>query len=315
MVAVETEIRPAEKPIARISETMNRLLLNESLAKYTSWRVGGLADRFYRPENRKDLQNFLSELPVTEPIFWMGLGSNLLVRDGGIRGTVINLRGRLSEIHLESPGSIYVEAGVQCPQVAKFCSENGLSGGEFLSGIPGTMGGALAMNAGAFGGETWQLVDSVHSLDKTGRCHLRNPDEYKIAYRSVSGPEGEWFVGAKLNLKRGAKVETREKIRALLTQRADTQPLNKPSCGSVFRNPPGDHAARLIEACGLKGYSIGGALVSDKHANFIVNSGAANANDIESLIRYVQTEVERKKGVKLITEVHIVGEHTPKDGR
>ena len=284
------------------------LLVNESLARYTSWRVGGKADRLFRPRDRDGLVAFLRELPVREPIFWLGMGSNLLIRDGGIRGTVIHVRGRLNEVRMEGENIVYAESGVLCPHLARFCSDQGLAGAEFFSGIPGSLGGALAMNAGAFGDETWPLVEKVVTVDRQGCCRVRERDEYQAGYRRISGPDNEFFLTAKLKLCSEHGVESRKRIKTLLARRANTQPLNLPSCGSVFKNPPGDFAARLIEASGLKGYCIGGAAVSDKHANFIVNSNQARAVDIETLVEWVSHEVERQHGVRLVREVRIVGE-------
>jgi UDP-N-acetylmuramate dehydrogenase len=283
-----------------------RLLKQEKLAKYTSWRVGGPADQLYIPENRQDLIDFIKTLRPSEPLFWMGLGSNLLVRDGGIRGTVINTKGRLKEMHV-TDGTVYVEAGVPCAHVARFCGEQGLIGAEFLAGIPGTMGGALKMNAGAFGGETWSLVNSVDMLDAAGNLTKRKPEEFQVAYRSVKGYDNEWFLSCQLSLHPGDTVASQQKIKGLLEKRGATQPTNQPSCGSVFKNPEGDYAARLIEQIGLKGYAIGGACVSEKHANFIVNTGNATAADIEALIYYVRDQVEQQQGITLQTEVCMVG--------
>ena len=285
-----------------------RLLSNEKLAKYTSWRVGGPADRLYIPFDRQDLCEFIAALPDSEPVFWMGLGSNLLVRDGGIRGTVINTKGRLKEMKLAEDGSVYVEAGVPCAHVARFCAEQGLIGAEFLAGIPGTMGGALKMNAGAFGGETWGIVKQVEMIDGAGKVSLRYPPDFKVSYRSVKGFENEWFLSCRLQLQQGDTAASQQKIKGLLEKRAKTQPTNQPSCGSVFKNPEGDYAARLIEQTGLKGVAIGGACVSEKHANFIVNTGNATAADIEDLIHYVQNKVKEHQGVELQTEVCMVGE-------
>ena len=285
-----------------------RLLSNEKLAKYTSWRVGGPADRLYIPFDRQDLCEFIAGLPDSEPVFWMGLGSNLLVRDGGLRGTVINTKGRLKEMMLAEDGSVYVEAGVPCAHVARFCAERGLIGAEFLAGIPGTMGGALKMNAGAFGGETWGIVKQVEMIDAVGKISLRYPGDFKVSYRSVKNFESEWFLSCRLQLQQGDTAASQKKIKGLLENRAKTQPTNQPSCGSVFKNPEGDYAARLIEKTGLKGYAIGGACVSEKHANFIVNTGNATAANIEDLIHYVQNKVQEHQGVELQTEVCMVGE-------
>ena len=287
------------------------LRLEERLAAHTSWRVGGPADRFYLPADLDDLVNFLATLPETEPVFWLGLGSNLLVRDGGITGTVICTRGRLKEIRWLSDDLAYVEAGVPCAHVARFSAERQLTGAEFLAGIPGTMGGALAMNAGAFGGETWSRVERVLTVDRHGRVRARVPGDFTVGYRSVEGPPGEWFVAAELRLDRGDGQESRDKIKSLLARRNETQPTNQPSCGSVFRNPEGDFAARLIEASGLKGYCIGGACVSEKHANFIINTGTATARDIEALIDHVHAEVSRQQGRDLVRECKIVGRPAP----
>ncbi len=285
-----------------------RLRLEEPLARHTSWRVGGPARRFYEPADIDDLARFLSALPPGEPVLWLGLGSNLLVRDGGIDGTVVLTSGLLKRMGLGGAGTLRVEAGVACPQVARFAARQGLCGAEFLAGIPGTMGGALAMNAGAFGGETWAIVERVETLDRSGRRRMRAASDYRTAYRAVGGPTGEWFVAAHLRLQPGDVAVATARIRELLQRRAGTQPMGQPSCGSVFRNPPGDHAARLIEAAGLKGTRIGGACVSEKHANFIINTGDATASDIEALIRMVAEAVERMHGVRLRLEVKIVGQ-------
>lgn len=293
-----------------IAETSNKakLLRNEPLAKYTSWRVGGPADQMYWPENKEDLIRFLAGLPAGQPIFWLGMGSNLLVRDGGIRGTVVNTRSRLKDMKLIDSARVYVEAGVPCAHVARFCGDLGLTGAEFLAGIPGTMGGALKMNAGAFGGETWNIVDKVEVVNRHGQVCNRNKQEFAVAYRSVQGPDQEWFLSAELVLEKGDAELSQQKIKALLERRALTQPTNKPTCGSVFKNPPGDYAARLIEDCGLKGFCVGGACVSEKHANFIENKGDATAAEIEQLIARIQERVRVKHGIQLETEVCMVGD-------
>ncbi|WP_415880855.1 UDP-N-acetylmuramate dehydrogenase [Methylomonas sp. TEB] len=284
------------------------LLNNEPLAKYTSWRVGGPAQHLYIPENKADLIEFIASLPAGEPLYWMGLGSNLLVRDGGIRGTVINTRGRLKEMYLADSERVYVEAGVPCAHVARFCADLGLTGAEFLAGIPGTMGGALKMNAGAFGGETWSIVERVEMINPRGEVILRDHHEFEVAYRSVKGLADEWFLSTQLKLSKGNSEASQQHIKALLEKRNASQPTNKPTCGSVFKNPPGDYAARLIEACGLKGFAIGGAVVSEKHANFIENRGNASSEDIEALIEHIQTQVQTQFGISLQTEVCRVGE-------
>lgn len=295
--------------VAPRSQAMQGVLLdNEPMARHTTWRVGGPAARYYQPADINDLAQFLARLSLDEPLLWVGLGSNLLVRDGGIRGTVIATAGLLAGIAQVDETTVRIEAGVSSAKVARFCARLGLVGAEFLAGIPGTFGGALAMNAGAFGGETWPLVVQVETLDRHGGGHVRTPADYRIGYRQVQGPAQEWFVAATLRLARGDAAAATARIRELLDRRAASQPTQQPNAGSVFRNPPGDYAARLIEACGLKGSCVGGACVSEKHANFIVNSGSATAADIEALIARVQATVRERCGVDLQREVHIVGE-------
>lgn len=285
-----------------------RMKLNVPMAKYTSWRVGGPADRLYLPADVNDLAAFLSGLPADEDLVFVGLGSNLLIRDGGIRGTVVVLKNVINDIE-QLPGQrLRIGAGVPCARVARYAAKAGLSGAEFLVGIPGTMGGALSMNAGAFGGETWPLVNTVETIDRQGRVHERWPQEFTIGYRTVTPPAQEWFITANLQLRETEDKTDRDRIRELLAKRSQTQPIGEFSCGSVFRNPPGDYAARLIESCNLKDRQIGGARVSEKHANFIINTGNATAADIEELIELVATEVEEKHGIRLEREVRIIGE-------
>ncbi len=281
------------------------------LASLTSWRVGGRADCLYKPADLRDLQMFLQLELGKKPHLWVGLGSNLLVRDGGVRGTVVVPHGGLSALEREG-GSIWAQAGVPCAKLARFAAHAGLQGGEFLAGIPGTVGGALAMNAGAFGGETWSLVRRVSVIDHNGSLKTLDASAFEIAYRQVRLKEARgplWFVAAEFEFTAGEDPAVlRQRIRRLLAQRAESQPTGVASCGSVFRNPPGDHAGRLIEAAGLKGLRVGGAEVSEKHANFIINRGNATAHDIEALIKEIQARVESRFGVLLQPEVRIVGE-------
>ena len=281
--------------------------IDEPMSRHTSWRVGGPADMFFVPASIDDLAGFLAALDEDTPLFWLGVGSNLLVRDGGLRGVVIAASKMLR--HLERDGDYRVRAGagVPCTQLARQCVRWRLGPSEFFAGIPGTVGGALAMNAGAHGGETWERVRRVHTIDRGGKLHERTPDDYSVDYRSVAGPANEWFLEATLESDRGV-VPSMEAMKALQERRKATQPLGSPSCGSVFRNPPGDYSARLIEAAGLKGYRIGGAEVSEKHANFIINRDDASAADIEALIDHVQRTVLREHGIALQHEVRIVGE-------
>jgi len=284
------------------------LRLDESLARHTSWRVGGPADRYYEPADLDDLIQFLRTLPSQEPVHWIGLGSNLLVRDGGVRGTVMCVTGKLNGLSVIAGNRVRAEAGVACAKLARFCVQHGMSGAEFLVGIPGTVGGALAMNAGAFGGETWEIVTTVETIDRHGQIRTRGPADYEIAYRSIRGPVDEWFIAGHFELRPGVAVEGKSLIRSLLAKRGATQPTQLPNAGSVFRNPPGDHAARLIEASGLKGLCEGNACVSELHANFIINRGNATAAEIERLIGIVQARVLAAQNVKLEPEVRVIGE-------
>jgi UDP-N-acetylmuramate dehydrogenase len=309
------------------------MLHDEPMSRHVSWRAGGVAQRFYRPADLADLQDFLRQTPADEPLLFVGLGSNLLVRDGGFRGTVVQMVGALTELHMDGE-LIYAQAGVPGAKLARFAATNNLCGAEFFAGIPGTLGGMLAMNAGCYGSETWQKVERAQVLNRCGELLKRMPQEYEIGYRHVSrikdeklsldggkaqsaftqssvlSPQSteEFFVGVWLRLEKGDVEEARQEIKSLLEKRSATQPLNLPNAGSVFRNPPGNHAAKLIEGCGLKGKRIGGAEVSEKHANFIVNVGNATAEDIENLIEEVRATVEAKTGVQLHPEVRIVGD-------
>ena len=277
--------------------------------RYTSWRVGGKADCLFIAENLNELQAFIQTVDSTEPIEFIGLGSNLLVRDGGVRGTVVVMHQALNELRVDGK-YIYAEAGVTCGKLARFCANQSKQGAEFMAGIPGTVGGALAMNAGCYGTETWNIVHQVLTIDRRGETHVRNESEFIASYRHVEMPmPDEWFLGGWFDLEPGVAEESVQKIKNLLATRLASQPLNLPSAGSTFRNPHGDFAARLIEVCGLKGYQIGGAQVSPKHANFIVNVGNATAMDIELLIRHIKDTVLEKQGVALQQEVRVIGEY------
>ena len=303
------------------SALRGEMRIHESMKKHTSWRVGGAAERFYIPADLADLVQFLRGLPPAEPVHMVGLGSNLLVRDGGVRGTVVLLHARLNELRAEQQtksgnadsGLIYAGAGLACAKVARFAALHDLAGAEFLAGIPGTVGGALAMNAGCYGAESWEIVERVQTLNRAGQLRERKAGDYAIGYRHVAlkQPAEEWFTGAWFRLQQGDGAVARKKIKELLAKRIESQPLNLPNAGSVFRNPPDDHAARLIESCGLKGFRIGGAMVSLKHANFIVNADKTHdttATDIEGVIVAVRNTVKQKTGVELVQEVRIIGE-------
>jgi UDP-N-acetylmuramate dehydrogenase len=302
---------------------------NVPMSQHTSWRAGGYAERVYQPADLADLIVFLRTLPADEQVVAVGLGSNLLVRDGGLRGTVLLLHAALTEMRIEADGLIYAQAGVSGAKLARFAAKHNLRGAEFFAGIPGTLGGMLAMNAGCYGSETWNVVANAQTIMRSGKLLEREPDDYEIGYRHVvlrkkdtylehdnaripnSLPfhQEEFFVGARLRLPAGDGEAARREIKALLSKRIASQPLNMPNAGSVFRNPPNDYAARLIEQCGLKSLQIGGARVSEQHANFIVNVGGATAADIENLIHEVQASVQQKTGICLHPEVRIIGEY------
>jgi len=289
-----------------------KLSRDAPLARHTTWHVGGNADLLYAPADRDDLAQFLTGLPAAMPVMMLGLGSNVLVRDGGIRGAVVLMHNPGAALAV-ADGLIYADAGVASPKLARFAAMHGCAEAEFLAGIPGTVGGALAMNAGCYGGETWRHVARVETLPRSGTFAIRTPSDYRIGYRSVQNADGtrlsQPFTAAWFRFPPGDIATARAQIKTLLAQRIATQPLSLPNAGSVFRNPPGDYAARLIESCGLKGHAIGGARVSERHANFIVNAERrARASDIEALIAHVQAAVHARTGVMLETEVRILGE-------
>ena len=293
---------------------------HEPMSRHVSWRAGGHARRAYLPVDLEDLAAFLRSLPASEPVLMVGLGSNFLVRDGGYDGTVVFTHRALGGLRIAAgdtgPMVVTAQAGVPCPKLARRTAMLDLAGAEFMAGIPGTVGGALAMNAGCYGGETWRIVSQVQTVNRRGEFRARRPSDYVIGYRHValrpesklsSGADEEWFVAANFALNHGDGAVSRASIKDFLARRIAAQPLGEPNAGSVFRNPPGDHAARLIEACGLKGRVQGRAEISQKHANFIVNRGGASAADIEYLIALARQTVEQRFAITLEAEVRIVG--------
>lgn len=289
-----------------VNSIRGEIINSEPMKKHTSLRVGGVAQYFYKPSDMDDLIHFLSLLDNDVSIFWLGRGSNILVRDEGLSGVVISSSKILREIKRINELTIKVEANVPCTMLAKKCIRWGLGPSEFFSGIPGSLGGALAMNAGAYGNETWERVVSVKTINRNGIIKNRISEEYQIDYRDVKGPINEWFVSAILKFESN-KIPSMERQKEMLEQRKESQPLGKPSCGSVFRNPPGDFAAKLIEQSNLKGYRIGGASVSLKHANFIITDDSACANDVEQLIEYIRSTVKNLHDIELKCEVRIIG--------
>jgi UDP-N-acetylmuramate dehydrogenase len=303
-------IEPVQFDVTRLR---GRLLEDEPMSKHLSWRAGGRAARAYVPKDLADLQAFLCLLPSGEPVCFVGLGSNLLVRDGGFAGTVILMHDTHGAMRLDGD-LVLAEAGVASPKVARFAATHGFEGAEFLAGVPGTIGGALAMNAGCYGSETWEYVARVDTVDRGGRLRARTPEDFDLGYRHVALRGGrlgedEWFVAGWFRFRRGEGERSRTRIKELLARRLATQPLNLPNAGSVFRNPPGEHAARLVEACGLKGFAIGGARISEMHANFIVNpDGNACAADIEALVGHARRAVRERFGIDLVPEVRVIGD-------
>jgi UDP-N-acetylmuramate dehydrogenase len=299
----------------RFQGLRGELAADEPMSRHVTWRAGGRARRFFCPADIEDLSAFLAQLPEEEPILFVGLGSNLLVREGGWPGTVVLTYGARRLPRMEE-GLVYAEAGVACPKLARFAADHNLGSAEWLTGIPGTVGGALAMNAGCYGGETWDLVERVVTINRRGQLRRRPREEFEVGYRrcelktDASSDGDEWFVSAHFRLPEGNREESRAIMKALLSKRHHSQPLHLPNAGSVFRNPAeGKTAARLIQFCGLKGFAIGGVRVSEKHSNFIVNpGGAGSAADIEALILHVQQKVEEETGVRLMPEVKIVGD-------
>lgn len=283
------------------------LRYREPMAGHTSWRVGGPANWFYTPRGVDDLGEFLAGLPSETEVAWCGLGSNLLVRDGGFEGVIISTLKGLRDLWQTNDRGIYAEAGVPGAKLAKFAVNKSLGGAEFMIGIPGTIGGALAMNAGCFGSETWEIVSHADTINRMGQRARRNAGQVQWGYRSVDIDSAEWFTGAEFELTPGQVETGKQKIRDYLKKRADTQPVQTANAGSVFRNPPRDFAARLLDTAGLKGYTIGAARVSPVHANFIENTGAATANDIESLINHMIERVDAVHSVRLELEIRIIG--------
>jgi UDP-N-acetylmuramate dehydrogenase len=281
----------------------------EPLARHTSWRVGGPARTFFEPADREDLIAFVRALPSAEPVLWLGLGSNLLVRDGGFAGTVIHLHGALDALRRESEAIVLAEAGTHCARLAKFARDQQLAGLGFMAGIPGTVGGALAMNAGAWGGETWPNVREAEIIRRDGGTEWLPVGDFVFRYRHVETPaRAMGFLAARFAVNPDADGAHERYTKESLAKRKATQPVGKPSAGSTFRNPTGDHAARLIEACGLKGHRIGGAVVSTQHANFLLTEDGAKAADVEALIAHLQATVKAETGVELHPEVKVVGD-------
>ena len=287
------------------------LLENELMSKYSTWRCGGRAKLFFQPKTKNDVSIFLKSYSGCDQITWLGLGSNTLFMDDVVDATIIATSPNLSEFHWSTQDTLYAECGVTCSRVAKEAAKKCWGGLEFLAGIPGVLGGALTMNAGAHGSEIWSFVSAVEVIDRKGTQFVLNAKDYSPSYRSIDGPE-LWFLGAWLKFNQKASNGT-EKIRSLLEKRKLTQPTGSSTCGSVFKNPEGGYAGRMIDECGLKGYRIGDAQISEIHANFIVNRGNASAYQILELIKLAREEVKRKFHIELQTEICQVGTEGSQD--
>jgi len=282
------------------------LRTDEPMARHTTLGVGGAAAWYFRPSGRQALVDAIRMLPPDMPLLPLGRGSNLLVKDGGFDGIVIDL-GDIHSITARD-NQLQTGAGARMSRLAKRAMELGLAGLEFMATVPGDVGGGIAMNAGAFGQQVSDTLVSIDIVHRDGRCTLMDAAMLEMGYRRSRLPAGSLVLGACFRLHADAPDAIRSRMNAMRQQRSQTQPLTAPNCGSVFKNPPGAHAARLIEEAGLKGYRIGHARISDMHANFIVNEGGASCTDILRLIRRAQDEVHSKFGIRLEPEVRIVGD-------
>jgi UDP-N-acetylmuramate dehydrogenase len=289
-----------------------RIRLNEPLAPYTSMKVGGPADYFLEIDAREALPSVLRLLAREEiPFLVLGNGSNVLVSDLGVRGAVIRLGGdfkRLDWVEDESGARVDAGAGFPVTRLVREAARRGYAGLEFAEGIPGTVGGAMVMNAGAYGAEMEKVVERVCLVSRQGEPLLLRRSEIDFSYRRSGFPAGAVVTGALIHLERGDGEAAQRNIRDLVTRRKRSQPSGYPNSGSMFRNPPGDFAGRLIEAAGLKGATVGAAQVSEWHGNFIVNLGGARAEDVLMLMKRVQREVEKRSGIRLEPEVRLLGE-------
>ena len=282
-----------------------RLREDVSLKDYNTWKIGGKAEYFYEPSDIKDLKLFL-ELLQNTPITFLGNGSNVLIRDGGISGCVICLKNTLNNYFFKDEEYIF-EAGLSCMKMAQITARENYEGLEYLCGIPGSLGGALAMNAGCYGGNIWDHVSTVSLINNDGEIIKKNKNDFIIGYRNTSLKENNFFISAVFKLRKNKLKNSLEKIKEFLQDRRSKQPTGLLSCGSVFKNPKNLYAAKLIESIGLKGYKIGGACISEKHANFIISDKSTKSIDIEKLINFTQKEVFKKKEVILETEVKFIG--------
>jgi len=279
---------------------------NEPMARHTTLGVGGPARWYFRPENRDAVTHAMKCIPSDLPLLPLGRGSNLLVPDDGFSGLVMDL-SCLSGISCDEK-RVTAEAGARMNKLSQRCADVGLAGLEFMATVPGDVGGGIAMNAGAFGQQASDTLQWVEVVQTDGESAMLDAKTLDMAYRRTRLPKGSLVLSVCFELQSDEPEAIKQRMRAMRKKRSSTQPLEKPNCGSVFKNPPGDHAARLIEAAGLKGFRVGGACISDKHANFIVNEGQARSSDVRELIRHARQTVEQRFGVRLEPEVRALGD-------
>jgi len=287
-------------------EEWGMLSENEPMSRLTTLGVGGEARWYFKPANRKAVIDAVKQIPSTVPLLPLGRGSNLLIPDEGFPGLVMDL-SCLSAISVRG-NQVTAEAGARMNKLSRRCAEAGLAGLEFMATVPGDVGGGIAMNAGAFGQQTSDALQCIEVVETNGKHAILDVKFLHMGYRHTSLPRGALVLSASFKLQRGQPDAIKERMRDMRRKRSCAQPLEKPNCGSVFKNPPNDHAARLIEAAGLKGFRIGGASISGKHANFIVNEGQASSSDVRALIRHARQTVEQRFGIRLEPEVRTLGD-------
>ncbi|MDF1795142.1 MAG: UDP-N-acetylmuramate dehydrogenase [Coxiellaceae bacterium] len=277
-----------------------KLSHDEWLRSYTTMLTGGLAKTFYQPADAKDLQQFLQHLDANEPITWLGAGSNVIVRDGGIDGVVIYVLENVNQLQLLDDGTVRAEAGVSCAALAKLCMRQGFEQGVFFAAIPGTVGGAIATQASGYGGSATADVVSVETINRAGEIQRRD-----IA--SFACVENEWILSCCFEFKKGDPEKAMQQLRDVLNQRNEATPMGTANCGEVFIDPPGTTAAHLIEQCGLSGYEVGDAMVSDTHPNYIINDNKCSSADVEQLIAHIQQQVKQSHNIDLQLRCRIIG--------
>lgn len=301
----------APAPITSLPDVRGKYDFNTPLASYTWFKVGGVADVIFSPEDRDDLVHFLKNIPDDMPVMALGVGSNLLIRDGGLDGAVIRLGKKFSHTSLEG---MEITAGTGTPDitVASACRDADIAGLEFLRGVPGTIGGALRMNAGAYGAEIADVMVNAEAVDRAGNIHYLSPEDMGFSYRHTKVPQDFIFTAATLKGHPGKRADIEVRMKEIADAREESQPLRTRTGGSTFKNPApknqeGEKAWALIDRAGCRGLRVGGAMVSEKHCNFLINEGTATAADIENLGEEVRRRVKAETGVTLEWEIKILG--------